>query len=136
MQAHRGIIFLLLPFFLMVMFSEVRAQTSSGPQPEIQKPTVTPTIPNFDVPKVRYTLTGKLVKEMAIGGETTGWAVYLETPQQIQGQTHIGVEPAGHNLAPFKNSRVQISGILENRLGPERKVYWVIVVEKIRPYNQ
>ena len=133
---NRGIISLMLPLLLMILSSDVMAQPWSGPaRPDLQAPALTvPAIPK--APEVRYTVTGKLARQMAIGGETTGWAVYLDGPREIGGRTltRIEIDPAGNKVDDFEDRRVEISGIWEKRSGIERGEYWVIVVDKIRLY--
>jgi hypothetical protein len=82
------------------------------------------------------TVTGKLMRVMAIGGETTGWAVELDEPREIGGSkaSRIEIDPAGRPVAEFDHRRVEIAGILEKRSGVERGEYWVIVLKKIRGY--
>jgi hypothetical protein len=88
-------------------------------------------------PEAEITVTGKLIRVMAIGGETTGWAVDLDKPRQLGGKslTRLTVDPAGHPLAAFEHRRVEIAGVLEKRTGIERQDYWVIVLKKIRGYT-
>ena len=132
---NRGIISLMLPLLLMILASDVTAQPLSGPQrPDPQAPPLTVTVPiPPKVPEVRYWVTGKLVRQMAIGGETTGWAVYLDGPLEIDGKTftRIEIDPGGNKVDDFENRRVGISGILVKRSGIERGEYLVIVVAEI-----
>ena len=138
MQPNRGIISLMLPLLLMVLSTDVMAQPWSGPQrPVLPAPPLTVTLPPLlKVPKVSYWVTGKLARQMAIGAETTGWAVYLDGPLEIEGKTltRIEIDPAGNKMDDFEDRRVGISGILEKRSGIERGEYWVIVADKIRLY--
>jgi hypothetical protein len=85
-------------------------------------------------PKTEITVTGKLIRVMVIGAETTGWAVDLDKPREIGGKkvTRMEIDPAGSKVADFENKRVEIAGILEKRTGVERGDYWVLVVKKIR----
>ena len=133
---NRGIISLMLPLLLMILSSGAMAQPLSVPlRPDLQAPALTvPTLP--EVPEVRYTVTGKLARQMAIGGETTGWAVYLDGPREIGGKTltRVEIDPAGNKVDDFENRTVEVSGILEKRSGIERGEYWVIVVDTIRLY--
>ena len=88
-------------------------------------------------PAVEITVTGKLIRVMAIGGETTGWAVDLDKPRQLGGANlpRLTIDPAGHPLAAYNHRRVEIAGVLEKRTGIERQDYWVIVLKKIRAYT-
>ena len=128
----------MLPLLLIVLSTDVMTQPWSGPQRAVvPAPPLTVTLPPLlEVPKVSYCVTGKLARQMAIGGETTGWAVYLDGPLQIEGKTltRIEIDPAGNKVDDFEDRRVEISGILEKRSGIERGEYWVIVVDKIRLY--
>ncbi len=80
------------------------------------------------------TATGKLVKIVAIGGETTGWAVDLDSPLEVNGKklNRIEIDPNGKKIDVFNNKRIEIIGALKKRSGIERKEYWVIMVNKIQ----
>ncbi len=89
-------------------------------------------------PGAEITVTGKLIRIMAIGAETTGWAIDLDEPRQIEGQkaTRLEIDPAGFKVADFENRRVEVVGLLERRAGVERKEYLVLVVRKIHGLGQ
>ena len=78
---------LLLP---LVLSSAAMAQKATGPEPTSEK-----------TAKVKFMVTGKLVKETAGGSGTTGWAVDLDEPQMIEGKmlTRIACDPAGKKPA-------------------------------------
>jgi hypothetical protein len=82
------------------------------------------------------TVTGRLTKIVAIGGETTGWAVHLDSPMQIEDKklNRIEIDPDDNDkkIGGLKDKRVKIVGTLEKRYGIERKEYWVIRVNKIQ----
>ncbi len=80
------------------------------------------------------TITGKLVKIVAIGGETTGWAVELDSPLEVNGKkiNRIEIDPNGKKIGGFNNKRVEVLGTLLKRSGIERKEYWVLMVNKIQ----
>ena len=80
------------------------------------------------------TVTGKLVKIVAIGGETTGWAVDLDSSLKIDGKklNRIEIDPNREKIDGFNNKRIKIIGALKKRSGIERKEYWVIAVNKIQ----
>jgi hypothetical protein len=85
------------------------------------------------------TVTGKLIKMAAIGGETTGWAVDLDSPLQVEDKklNRIEIVPNNNKKAgELENKRVKVAGILEKRRGIERKEYWVIVVTEINEINE
>lgn len=79
------------------------------------------------------TVTGKLQRVAAMGGETTGWAVALDKPLQLEGKalTRLEIDPAGKKVAGWENRHLETRGTLEKRRGVER-VYWVLVVQEIR----
>ena len=134
MRQWRGMNFFMMGLILLiVLFSEAMAE----PNPELRPPNSKQTITTVKVPEVHITVTGKLIRIMAIGGETTGWAVDLDEPRQIGGArlTRITIDPAGRPVADFDNRRVEIAGILEKRSGIERGEYWVIVVKEMRGYS-
>jgi hypothetical protein len=87
-------------------------------------------------PKTEITVTGKLIRVMVIGAETTGWVVALDDPREIGGKkvTRMEIDPAGSEVGDFENRRIEVVGILEKRSGVERGDYWVIVVKKIRGF--
>jgi hypothetical protein len=78
------------------------------------------------------TVTGTLVMIAAIGGETTGWGIELDSPLTIEGKTlHvIEIDMMGKkiNLLAFKGDNVKVIGNLVKRHGIERGEYWVIEV--------
>lgn len=80
------------------------------------------------------TLTGKLIRVAAIGGETTGWALELDKPLNINFSPwkFIGIDIGDIkiNLAAFEGDTVKVTGKLVKRNGIEREsYYWVIKVE-------
>jgi hypothetical protein len=84
--------------------------------------------------KGMITATGKVIKIVAIGGETTGWALDLDSPLQVKGKYlyRVEIDPDKKKIGGLENERVKISGALEKRQGIERKEYWVIVVDRIQ----
>ena len=129
MQPNKGIISLMCALFLMFLFSEVRAQVSSGPPgPDLKAPKQQGI--KSDLPKAPEVFTGKLIRVAAIGGETTGWALDLDKPLQIEGKklNRITVDPAEWAMGDFENKRVKIKGILGKRCGVELGEYWVLRV--------
>jgi hypothetical protein len=131
MRRLRGIKPLLVGLWLLIgLVSNVSAE----PKTELTPPNLTGTIKTVKVHEVNITVAGKLIRVMAIGGETTGWAVELDEPRQIGGERliRLEVDPAGTKLGDFENRRIEIVGILEKRSGIERKKYWVVVVKEIR----
>jgi hypothetical protein len=107
--------------WLAVLGSQGLAQTGKEPTPIINPPVVT------------LTVTGKLARMAAIGGETTGWAVVLDKPRQIGGKTlkRLEIDPAGRKLEKFENKHLEITGTWQTRTGVERGNYRVLVVKNI-----
>lgn len=107
--------------WLAVLFSQALAQNAKE-----TKPTITP-------PPVQLTVTGKLTRVAAIGGETTGWAVVLDKPRQIGGKVlkRLEIDPAGRKLGNFENKHLEISGTWQSRTGIERGKYRVLVIKNI-----
>lgn len=79
-------------------------------------------------------VTGKLIRTFAIGGETTGWAVKLDSPLQVGDETldriEIDIGDRKINIAAFENKIVKVTGNLVKRTGVERGAYWVIMVKE------
>ena len=78
------------------------------------------------------TVTGKLTQVFAIGGETTGWALELDSPLKIEGKELklIEIDLCGKkiNLFPFEGDTMKVTGNLVKHQGVERGSYWVIEV--------
>lgn len=82
------------------------------------------------------TVTGKLVRVLAIGGETTGWAVKLDSPLEVEGkklsQIEVDAGDKREKISELENKHVQVTGTLEKRHGVERGEYWVIAAQEIQ----
>jgi len=81
--------------------------------------------------------TGKLVKVMAVGAETTGWAIQFEDEVSFGGKpTHtIEVEGDAKKLGKLENKKVTAKGTIVHRSGVESKDRMVFVVEKIKEWK-
>jgi len=81
--------------------------------------------------------TGKLVKVMAAGAETTGWAMQFEDEMSFGGKgTHsIEVEGDAKKLGKLENKKVTAKGTIVHRSGVESKDRMVFVVEKIKEWK-
>jgi hypothetical protein len=81
--------------------------------------------------------TGKLVKVMAVGAETTGWAIQFEDEVSFGGKgTHtIEVEGNVKNFGKLVNKKVTVKGAIVHRPGAESKDRMVFVVEKIKEWK-
>jgi heat shock protein HslJ len=83
----------------------------------------------------RITITGTLQRVVAIGGESTGWAVQLDSPMTIGGNPVQRVEIAFGNTTELNrlvNKRVEVTGRLAVRKGVETGERQVLEVESIR----
>lgn len=81
--------------------------------------------------------TGKLVKVMAVGAETTGWAVEFEQEVSFGGNgVHsIEVEGDAKKFGKLENKKVTVKGSIVHRSGTERKDRIVFVVQKIKEWK-
>jgi len=81
--------------------------------------------------------TGKLVKVMAMGAETTGWAIQFEDEVSFGGKpTHaIEVEGDGKKLGKLENKKVTAKGTIVHRSGVESKDRMVFAVQKIKEWK-
>lgn len=79
-------------------------------------------------------VTGKLVKVMAIGGETSGWAIEFEHEQAFGGNPlkSLEVEGKASKFEKLENKTVKASGTLVHRSGVESHDRTVLQVEKIK----
>lgn len=111
----------LVLLWLGVLLSQALAQNVKEPKPTVASP------------EVQLTVTGKLTRVAAIGGETSGWAVVLDKPRQLGGKTlkRLELEPGSWKLEKFKNKHLEITGVWQSRTGIERGHYRVLVVKNI-----
>jgi len=81
--------------------------------------------------------TGKLVKVMAAGAETTGWAIEFEKEVSFGGSgVHsIEVEGDAKKFGKLENKKVTVKGSIVHRSGTERKDRMVFVVQKIKEWK-
>lgn len=67
-------------------------------------------------------VTGKLTRVMAVGAETTGWAIELDEPMPIDGKPAKSIEiayPKAKKLKKLENQHVVATGTLTHRDGVE-----------------
>ena len=81
--------------------------------------------------------TGKLVKVMAVGAETTGWAIELESEQSFGGKPVHSFEVEGDvkKFGKLENKKVTVKGTIVHRSGVESKDRMVFVVQKIKEWK-
>jgi len=88
------------------------------------------------LPEQEITVTGKLVRAVAIGGESTGWALDLDAPTNIGGKQVSSIQVSyrrASKLAKLENKRVKASGKLAQRQGVETGEQPVLDVSSIKP---
>ena len=81
--------------------------------------------------------TGKLVKAMAVGAETSGWAIEFEKEVSFGGNDVHSIEVEGDvkKFGKLENKKVTVKGIIVHRPGTERKDRMVFVVQKIKEWK-
>ena len=81
--------------------------------------------------------TGKLVKAMAVGAETTGWEIQFENEVSFGGNAvhSIEVEGDAKKFGKLENKKVTAKGMIVHRSGTERKDRIVFVVQKIKEWK-
>jgi heat shock protein HslJ len=70
----------------------------------------------------KITVTGKLIRALAIGGESTGWAIQLDSEISIDGKQVNSIEVDSNEmkkLAKVENKRITATGSLSHRHGVE-----------------
>jgi heat shock protein HslJ len=85
-------------------------------------------------PKEEITVTGKLVRAMAIGGESTGWVVELDPAVTIGGKELHSIQVSYGETAKLEqeaNKRVRATGKLGQRSGVETGEQPVLAVSSI-----
>ena len=83
----------------------------------------------------KITVTGKLVRAMAIGAESTGWALEFKSPKKIAGQELISIQihyPDTEQLEKLQNKQVRITGTVVPRQGVETADQLVLEVSSVR----
>jgi heat shock protein HslJ len=83
----------------------------------------------------KITVTGKLNHAMAIGGESTGWAIQLESETTIGGHQVRSIEvdyPETGKLEQLDSKRVTAIGTISRRQGVETGERPVLVVSSIK----
>ena len=81
--------------------------------------------------------TGKLVKVMAVGAESTGWTMQFENEVSFGGTgVHsIEVEGDAKKFGKLENKKVTAKGMIVHRSGVEAKDRMVFVVQKIKEWK-
>jgi hypothetical protein len=79
--------------------------------------------------------TGKLVRAMAIGGESTGWILELESAVTINGKPVNSIQVSyrkTEKLERLENARVKVTGQITHRHGVETGEHLVLDVSSIK----
>ena len=89
-----------------------------------------------DKPEV-VEVTGILVKVMAVGAETTGWAIQFEDEVSFGGKGTHSIEAEGDakKFEKLENKKVTVKGTVVHRSGVETKDRMVFVVQKIKEWK-
>jgi len=82
----------------------------------------------------KITITGKLIRVMAIGGETSGWSLELKHQITLEGRKMRSVEVTGspEEFEKLKDQRVTALGTLVHHTGMERGDFMVLEISTIR----
>lgn len=83
----------------------------------------------------KLTVTGKLTRVLAIGAETSGWAIELDSERTIDGKHVSSIEVQSTNpkqLESLENQTVKASGILAHVDGVETGVRLVLTINSIK----
>ena len=82
----------------------------------------------------KITITGKLTRVMAIGGETSGWSVEFKHRITLEGKKVRSVEVTGpfEELEKLKDQSVRAEGTLARHTGMERGEYTVFEISSVR----
>jgi hypothetical protein len=86
-------------------------------------------------PTKSLSVTGKLSRAMAIGGESTGWSIELDSEITVDGHKVKSLEvqaSAAAKLDPLVDKHVSARGKLITLEGPERGKRTVLKLSRIR----
>jgi hypothetical protein len=79
-------------------------------------------------------VTGKLVNIVGLGGESTGWAIQLDSDFSVEGKAVDSIELDGltKKAEKLENKHVEVVGKLSHRHGVERGDWVVLEVVSIK----
>lgn len=83
----------------------------------------------------KTTVTGKLTRVMAMGGESTGWEIQFEPDATIAGKQVSSVEVEYHKLKRLErleNKLVKATGVITHKQGVERGERTILVVSAMK----
>jgi len=81
------------------------------------------------------TVTGKLTRVMAIGGESTGWTIQLDSEVAVDGKQVNSIEADSRKtkrLEKLENKHVEATGLLSHRQGVETGERIILVISSIK----
>ena len=84
---------------------------------------------------LKVKVTGTLARVMAMGGESTGWAIQFDTPATFEGKQIKSVEVEYHKikqLEKLENKRVKATGVLTHRQGVEMGDRIILVASSMK----
>jgi hypothetical protein len=88
-----------------------------------------------EIKEQKLTVTGKLTRAMAIGGESTGWTIDLDSETTIAGKAVHSIEiayPKTEKLEKLANQHVRAKGKIGHRQGVETGDRIVLEVSSIK----
>jgi len=100
---------------------------------------VQPTVHSQQSQQDDITITGKLSRVMAIGGESTGWSIHLDHPTTIEGKEVNSLEidyAKTKKLEKLVDKEVKASGKIAHRHGVETGERLVFEISSIRDVKQ
>jgi hypothetical protein len=83
----------------------------------------------------RLTVTGKLTRVLAIGAETSGWVIQLESERTIDGKHVSSIEVQSANLKQLEtleNQTVKANGMVAHVDGEETGPRLVLTISSIK----
>jgi len=86
-------------------------------------------------PAQTMTVTGKLTRVMAIGGESTGWTIQLDSEVAVDGKQLNSIEVDSRKtqkLERLESKHVEATGLLSHRQGVETGERIVLVISSIK----
>src|SRR5271169_3026038 len=94
---------------------------------------VAPALPQSTADTKPITVTGKLTRAMAIGGESTGWTIELDNELTIDSHPtkSIEVDAPASKLEPLADKHVSARGRLTTLESPERGKRTILKISRI-----
>jgi len=95
--------------------------------------------PTLHAQSDKLTVQGKLTRVMAIGGETSGWAIELNPVLTVEGKQVSSIEVVAldsKKLEPLENKTVKATGKLSNATGIETGQRPILTLNSIKAVKQ